>query len=875
MTLQDPATEGWRQKLVELGFLPPDRALEAMGNFYEAAPSVDFPTWLYRQGWLAREQLQQLGVEVPRGNTTLVAASRIGTVHSGCLIEKKLGHGGMGTVYLARRQSDDAEVVVKFLAAEKLSRPSTRRRFKREAEILGKVSGLPHVVSVLAVAGDSDEPHIVMEYVRGPSLHQILEQRFSLPWAEAVAHARDVALGLAAVHELGIIHRDVKPANLLIDPAGGGIKIVDFGLAKDLEQTGITQPGQVLGTPTFMSPEQWGDVEIDGRADLFGLGATLYHLVVGEPPFEARRHQDVARKIIKGEYTPPRRIVPDLPPDLELVITMLLHTERRWRYQDAPSAAADLERVLQRQPVAVPHLQELARDQRHALVRGSKWLLGRDATCDIVLADPSVSRHHAEIQREQAGFVLRDLGSSYGSWRVPGPGGDGDGDAAAGDERIDRARLRPGDLLRLGKVELRFIAPGQAASPPSVAPEPEASDAEDEPAPRASEPETSPVVVGRASASATAPRPPDPTPAPDAPEKKDRGETTRNSPLQLLESSRGWRLRAERAVSDAVFEVLAARHDPRTALALLERLAPGPAEERIALSLGQLGLDEELGARVRTRLEERLQGARSRAQERLAKIAEAAPPDQPDLEGWLVWYDRVNGSLPPQLVPLRPRLGARLRATEGEPSESVRSIGPAAREVAIGRGEACQVRLENRAVSRLHATVLRWNDRLELRDEGSRHGVELNGRRVKLAFLDPGDVITLGKVKLACERDQAPRETQRGPLGAARVEPELFETLVELHHPAATTGLVQILHEVSRPERLEAEARRFAPADLPVESYLQQVRRAWHLRAEAARALLPRFLGAKADDAAGWRQLLAQKRSELPAQVVPWGWPGG
>ena len=833
MTVQDSQAEALRQRIVELGFLAPDRALEALGDFYQKAPEGDFASFLYRNGWLDREQLGRLGIAVPRGSTTMVAASRVGTVHSGCRIEKKLGHGGMGTVYLARREADGLAVVVKFLAADKLARPSTRRRFSREAEILGKVSGLPHVVSVLAVAAEADEPHIVMELVDGPSLHQVLEQRFSLPWSEAVPLARDVAQGLATVHALGIVHRDVKPANLLLSPQGG-IKIVDFGLAKDMELTGITQPGQVLGTPTYMAPEQWADVEVDARVDLFSLGATLYHMLVGEPPFEGRRQQDVAQKILKGEYTPPGRIVAGLPPDLELVIAQLLQTDRRWRYPDALAVARDLQRVIDRQPVEVPHLYEPRRDRRHPLVRGARWLLGRDETCDIVVPDASVSRQHAEILREPGGFLLRDLGSSYGTF--------------LGGEKVSQTRLTPGAALRLGKVDLSLVAPLEPGATPVAGVTP--AEGTPSPPPRAQRDQTAKQADGG------------------------KGETTRASPLRLLESSRGWRLRAERAVSDAVFEALAARHDPRTALAQIERLTPGPVEERVARIVPLLGLDDATRDQVRARVDERLAGARRRAQERLAVLAAAAPPTEEGEAGWLIWFDRVNGSLPPQLVPLRPRPGARLRAIEGEPAEVVRSIGAAAREVAIGRGESCPVRLEHRSVSRVHATILRWNDRLELRDEGSRFGTELNGQAIRLAFLDPGDVITLGKVKLTCEREPPPRETERGPLGAARVDPELFETLVELHHPAVATGLVQMLHEAARPERVEAEARRFAPSD-ELNGYLAQVRQAWHVRAEAARMLLPKLLGQSAADPAGWRQLLATRRSGLPPQVSPWGWPGG
>src|SRR5579871_1354688 len=171
----------------------------------------------------------------PETDRTIVSAepidATIGKVFSGCLVEKKLGQGGMGSVYLARRESDGQQVVVKFLAAEQAQNPSWRARFLREANMMQRVSH-PNIVAVHSIDGESEQPHIVMEYVDGKGLDAALRAG-PLPPLEGARIARDVALGLAEAYKNGIIHRDIKPANVLLTQ-DGDVKVVDFGLAKNV-----------------------------------------------------------------------------------------------------------------------------------------------------------------------------------------------------------------------------------------------------------------------------------------------------------------------------------------------------------------------------------------------------------------------------------------------------------------------------------------------------------------------------------------------------------------------------------------------------------------------------------------------------------------
>ncbi|MEZ6183941.1 MAG: FHA domain-containing serine/threonine-protein kinase [Planctomycetota bacterium] len=363
----------------------------------------------------------------------------VGQVFSGCTVRRKLGEGGMGSVYLADKP-ERGEVVVKFLAPEQAKNKTWRARFLREADLLRRTHH-PNVVEIYDVDGESDQPHIVMEFVDGVALDAQLTDDGPLPPLEGARVARDVAKALGVAHRQGVIHRDIKPANILV-AKDGTVKMLDFGLAKNVAvDDGLSLPGQVLGTPHYMAPEQWGDHAVDPRCDLFSLGSTLYHLVTGSLPFPGHNPQAISRRILEGDFVRPRELEPDIPQDLELVLFRMMEPDRRFRYGAAEQIVADLDKVLKQQPVEIPCLT--APDgTRFPLIPGASFHVGRDASCDVVIADASVSRQHMQIERGKTGFVGRDLGSTYGTF--------------VGGMRVRQVVLKDGDPIKLGKVNLVF-----------------------------------------------------------------------------------------------------------------------------------------------------------------------------------------------------------------------------------------------------------------------------------------------------------------------------------------------------------------------------------------------------------------------------------
>ena len=378
-----------------------------------------------------------------------------GEVYSSCRIVKKLGEGGMGTVYLAHRLEDGAPVVVKFLAAEHACNAHWRTRFLREATVAGRIDH-PNVVKVYSVEAAGAQPHLVMELVGGHDLEEQLDERGPLPAEEVARIGRDVALGLAAAHAQGVIHRDVKPGNVRVDEAGR-IKILDFGLAKAVEtDDGVSLAGQVLGTPWYMAPEQWGDHAVDPRTDVFSLGATLYHLLTGQPPYPGKRALSICRKAGKGKCARPGELVDGVPQNLELAILRMLAVDRRARYSSAEACATALHAVLEGRPISVPSLTHLVSGHLDPLVPAPVHVLGRGEDADVVLVDAKASRSHARIRLGPTGYELHDLQSTCGTW-VNGV-------------RVEEVLLKAGDVIRCGQLELRFDDGGVNAADKRQAP---------------------------------------------------------------------------------------------------------------------------------------------------------------------------------------------------------------------------------------------------------------------------------------------------------------------------------------------------------------------------------------------------------------------
>lgn len=372
---------------------------------------------------------------------------------SGLVLERLLGRGGMGAAYLARG-ADGAPAVVKLLAPGAGADASLLRRLRREADALRRVRRHPNLVAVLGAAVDGPEPpHLVLELVPGRPLGAWIAEAGRLAPADAARVARDVARGLAVLHGHGIIHRDVKPDNVVVTPEGRA-RLIDFGVAKDAFMSALTAPGQLVGTAEYMAPEQWTGAPLDARCDLFALGATLYHALTGQPPFAGDTLEELMDLATAGEVAPPSELAPGLPPDLERVTLHLLEATPRFRYARAERAAQDLDRVLRGEPPeGPPCLVELDGGARHPLLPGRHFLVGAAPGAQVRLPHPSVAPEHAELRRTEDELVLHDLRSPTGTW--------------VGDERVARARaVEDGDVLRVGDVRLALRDPDGRRAPP-------------------------------------------------------------------------------------------------------------------------------------------------------------------------------------------------------------------------------------------------------------------------------------------------------------------------------------------------------------------------------------------------------------------------
>lgn len=257
-----------------------------------------------------------------------------------------LGAGGMGVVYRSRDPIIERDVAIKILPKEVSANPVNLKRFLAEAKAAGKLTHA-NVVSIYQVAEEGDTYYLVMEYMAGGSIVEQLEQG-PLPVLEATKAMADACRGLAAAHALGMIHRDIKPANLL-RTADGTVKVADFGLAKCVVETSqqITQAGQVVGTPYFMSPEQCESRPLDHRSDIYSLGATYYSLLTGSNPYqEAASTVQVMFAHCHGEVLDPRKLNVKLPEACSRIVRRAAAKQPADRYQSAEEMLADLQAVI-------------------------------------------------------------------------------------------------------------------------------------------------------------------------------------------------------------------------------------------------------------------------------------------------------------------------------------------------------------------------------------------------------------------------------------------------------------------------------------------------------------------------------------------------
>jgi tRNA A-37 threonylcarbamoyl transferase component Bud32 len=274
------------------------------------------------------------------------SSSMIGTVLSGRYrLEAKLGSGGMSTVYLARDETLDRPVAVKVMHREMSEQADQLERFRQEARAVAKLSH-HNVVSVIDAGEDGGFPYIVFEYVKGETLKQRISRIGALDSQEAIAYAVEVARGLAVAHSRRMVHRDIKPQNILIDEEGCA-KLTDFGISRQLEQDGMTATGRVLGTTDYVAPEQAMGHPVDQRSDIYSLGVVLYEMLIGQVPFHADSQVGVAMKHVNEELPDVQRRRPDLSAAVALVVERATAKNPAERYQEIGEMIDDLSTALE------------------------------------------------------------------------------------------------------------------------------------------------------------------------------------------------------------------------------------------------------------------------------------------------------------------------------------------------------------------------------------------------------------------------------------------------------------------------------------------------------------------------------------------------
>jgi serine/threonine-protein kinase len=254
-------------------------------------------------------------------------------------LEKELGRGGMGVVYLARDVQLDRPVALKFLGSLIDNSDEFRQRFVREAKAAAKISH-PNIISIYDISASVGKAYIAMEYVDGPNLHRYTQQKGKVEAREAVNIIAQACAALSAIHEAGITHRDIKPDNILI-AKGGLVKLTDFGLAK-AEDARITQAGTIMGTPSYMPPEQVLGRDTDARSDIYALGLVLYETMTGKTVF---REGNILERQVTEVPAPPSTVIDSVPPEVDAIVMKCIQKNPEDRYQTARELWNELRKV--------------------------------------------------------------------------------------------------------------------------------------------------------------------------------------------------------------------------------------------------------------------------------------------------------------------------------------------------------------------------------------------------------------------------------------------------------------------------------------------------------------------------------------------------
>jgi serine/threonine protein kinase len=381
-------------------------------------------------------------LECPDDRTPLVAVEDrlVGATLDGTYeVERFLGRGGMGAVYLARHRLTERPVAIKVLSEDAGADPSRVQRFIIEGKAACRFLH-PNAVIVYDLRTSAEGVlYMALEYVDGESLGRMLHRGARFSPEEALRILEPVASVLDAAHASGVVHRDVKPDNIMLGRGLGEeptVKVLDLGIAKLREvETDLTK-GAAIGTPPYMSPEQWGGAalaaakEIDGRADVYSLGVVAYEMVVGARPFAGPQREDYRRQHLTEEPPAAHAVHPAVPAPFGDAIRRALSKDRAMRQATAGELVAQLRAALgagapyAARPGAADALDTRAEAEAPP-GRPREWIVGSDPQCAVVVPKRTVSRRHCRLVESEGGYLLEDLGSTNGTFvngiRIVGP----------------------------------------------------------------------------------------------------------------------------------------------------------------------------------------------------------------------------------------------------------------------------------------------------------------------------------------------------------------------------------------------------------------------------------------------------------------------
>jgi serine/threonine-protein kinase len=259
-------------------------------------------------------------------------------------LDAQIGTGGMSTVYRAFDSVLERRVAVKLMHREIAADTDQLERFRREARAVAQLSH-PHIVGVIDAGEEDGRPYIVFEYVEGETLKDRIRRMGRLPVDEAIAYAIEISRALGAAHARHIVHRDVKPQNVLIDEEGSA-KVTDFGIARSLDEEGLTAEGRVLGTTDYVSPEQALGHDVNGQCDIYSLGIVLFEMLTGDVPFHGENQVAVAMKHVREDLPDVQMRRPEVSAGLAAILDRMTDKHLEHRYPDAQTLEVDLEDAL-------------------------------------------------------------------------------------------------------------------------------------------------------------------------------------------------------------------------------------------------------------------------------------------------------------------------------------------------------------------------------------------------------------------------------------------------------------------------------------------------------------------------------------------------